>query len=303
MPAKGTTRREPWNPILKSYPFSERVNAVSVGAETLFTRLVAQADDYGNYYGSPVKILAYLYGHRFAAGHVTATDTGRWRTELVSNKVGPLICMYSIQGEEYLHLINPRRRIRKDVAPDIRFPREPANIEEKAILEQRIENGPGTGRGRCARLDLDLDKTQTRLDPEKLLVEKDSTDLFEIFWKEFLTMKRNDGKIAARKAWITTTVNGRTGKVNGHKPIDPSVILNAAKNYREFCIAEGTAPNMIKLPATFVGPDRHWEDWKNHRKPSSNGSGGNSGKRLIDTGGYRHGKEDFLRTNDSKEES
>ena len=283
MPAKGTTRREPWNPILKSYPFSERVNAVSVGAETLFTRLVAQADDYGNYYGSPVKILAYLYGHRFAAGHVTATDTGRWRTELVSNKVGPLICMYSIQGEEYLHLINPRRRIRKDVAPDIRFPREPSNIEEEALSEQRIENGPGTGRERCARLDLDLD-----LDPQEPLVGNDSTELFEIFWKEFLTMKRNDGKVAARKAWITTTVNGRPGKEKGHKPINPSVILQAAKNYREFCIADKTEPRHIKLPATFIGPDRHWEDWEKHREPSGNGNSGNAAKVTGTERGAEH---------------
>jgi hypothetical protein len=255
---------------------------VSVGAETLFTRLVAQADDYGNYYGSPIKILAYLYGHRFAAGHVTATDTGRWRAELVSNKVGPLICMYSIAGEEYLHLINPRRRIRRDVAPDIRFPREPANIEEKALSEQRIENGPGTGRERVPRLDLDLDLDLDQTH-KKLMVEKDSTDLFEIFWKEFLTMKRNDGKVAARKAWITTTVNGRTGKVNGHKPIDPSVILNAAKNYREFCIEEGTSPTLIKLPATFLGPDRHWEDWEKHREPSSNGQRSGNAARLTGT--------------------
>jgi hypothetical protein len=44
-------RRESYNPLLKSYPDSEKVNAVCVGAETLFTRLLAQSDDLAHYYG------------------------------------------------------------------------------------------------------------------------------------------------------------------------------------------------------------------------------------------------------------
>jgi len=169
MPAKNTTRREPWNPLLKGYPFSEKVNAVSVGAETLFTRLVAQADDFGNYYGNPKQILAYLYGHRFAAGHVTATDTGRWRAELVSNPVGPLAAIYEVNGAEYIHLMNPRRRIRSDVAPDERFPREPANIQEQATSEHVTR----TGRKRTVNGSLDLDQ-DLDADQENIYADTDS---------------------------------------------------------------------------------------------------------------------------------
>ena len=269
MPTKGTTRREPWNPLLKSYPFSEKINALSLGAETLFTRLVAQADDYGNYYSDPKMLLATLFPHRWSKGEINVTETARWRNELVTCTFGPLAATYSVNGTEYLHLINSRRRFRKDISPNERFPREPENIEEQALSEyvtstyrKRTVNVP---------LDLDPDKTQTRQDQEEHLVENYSTDLFEIFWKEFLAMNRNDGKVSARKAWITTTVNGRPGKENGHKPIEPAVIIQAAKHYREFCVADGTEPRFIKQPATFLGPNRHWEEWDTPRKPSGNG--------------------------------
>ncbi len=156
---------ESWNPLLKSYPFSERVNAVSVGAEVLFVRLIAQADDYGNYYGSPRMLLASLFPHRWAKKEVTETDVGRWRAELVANAVGPLAALYSVNGSEYLHLISPRRRLRGDVKPDERFPREPGNIEEKALSEH-VTNA---GRARDENVPLDPDQ-----DPDQDPEEKES---------------------------------------------------------------------------------------------------------------------------------
>jgi len=125
-------REQGWNPLLKTYPFSEKINAVSLGAEVLFCRLIAQADDFGNFYADPRMILATLFPHRWAKKEVTETDAGRWRTELVTNPAGPLVAIYSVGGVEYLHVIAPRRRFRSDVEPDQRFPREPENIEEDA---------------------------------------------------------------------------------------------------------------------------------------------------------------------------
>jgi len=100
-------------------------------------------------------------------------------------------------------------------------------------------------------------------------VATDSED-FELFWNEFKAMKRAVGKVAAKKAWHTTTFVGRPGD-GGHRPIEFAVLIKAAKHYREFCISDGTDPKFIKQPATFLGPDRHWEDWDKPRKPSSNG--------------------------------
>ena len=104
---------------------------------------------------------------------------------------------------------------------------------------------------------------------------------FEQFWNEFKAMKRGVGKVAAKKAWHTTTFVGRPGD-GGHRPIEFAVLIEAAKHYRMFCEQEKTEPKFIKQPATFLGPDRHWEDFKD--APSGNGSGTvtNSCKRGSD---------------------
>ena len=258
MPAKDTTRREPWNPLLKGYPFSEKVNAISVGAETLFTRLVAQADDYGNYYGNPRKILAYLYGHRFASGEVTATDTGRWRTELVSNTVGPLAAMYTVNGAEYIHLINSRRRFRSDVTPDERFPREPANIEEQATFEHVTR----TGRKRTVNVpldpdpdldaDQDLEEPSSKNDSESYPTKKgrkltgDKLAWFIEFMDAFAYKK---GKAAAADSWLD---------IKGLDRALADAIVSGAKKeaIRRAGLREDQTPKMAQGWLT----DRRWED-------------------------------------------
>jgi len=116
----------------------------------------------------------------------------------------------------------------------------------------------------------------------------DSSEDFDQFWQHFKSLGRNTEKVKARKAW-DTTLKGRPG-TSGHKPVEPSVLIEAANHYRLYCEAEKTEPKFVKQPATFLGPDRHWEDWKEKRTPSGNGS---NGKRPIDTGGYRRGPEEF----------
>ena len=171
MPAKGTSPRERWNPLLKSYPDSEKVNAVSIGAETMFTRLIAKADDYGNYWATPRRLLAGLYSCRWEKRDVDETCMVRWRDELVTCTCGPLIALYSVSGVDYLHLINPRRRFRADVDPEELVPREPSNIEEKALSEHVTR----TYRRRTADVPLDLD-LDLDLDQEDTLPDFTETD-------------------------------------------------------------------------------------------------------------------------------
>ena len=164
MPAKGTTKREPWNPLLKSYPDSEKINAVSIAAETFFTRLVAKADDYGNYWAHPRELLGGLYRKRWKKNQVSETDMVHWCTELVTCSLGPIIVLYSVNGEDYIHLINSRRRFRTDTPPDEKVPREPANIEEKALTEYAERMGR-----KCTvnvPLDLDQDRDLDREEKE-----------------------------------------------------------------------------------------------------------------------------------------
>ena len=267
MPAKGTSPRERWNPLLKSYPDSEKVNAVSIGAETMFTRLIAKADDYGNYWASPRKLLAGLFCYRWDNNEVDETLMVRWRNELVTCMYGPLIVCYSVNDIDYLHIINPRRRLRGDTTPEELVPREPANIEEKALSEHVTK----TYQERTGNVPLDLDQDLDQdLDLEKQK-PADSSEDFEQFWQHFKSLGRNDAKVKARKAW-DTTLKGRPG-ASGHKPVEPSVLIEAANHYRMSCEAEKTEPKFVKQPATFLGPDRHWEDWREKRAPSGNGNG------------------------------
>ena len=112
-------KREPYNPLLKSYPDSEKVNAVSIGAETLYTRLLAQSDDQDHYYGDPRLILGKLFTIRWQAGQVCEVDIGLWTDELVAVK---LVMRYEAGGKSYLELLDCRKAIRKDRPLDIRFP-------------------------------------------------------------------------------------------------------------------------------------------------------------------------------------
>ena len=108
---------------------------------------------------------------------------------------------------------------------------------------------------------------------------------FEEFWEQFVAMKRNVGKVKAKKVWVVAR-GGRDGK-SGHPPIDSAVLIQAAKHYRMSCKQNETDPQYVQHPSTFLGANQNWVDWKDAPKPSGNG------KRPIDTGGYRRGAEEF----------
>ncbi|MBN2209831.1 MAG: hypothetical protein JW709_00400 [Sedimentisphaerales bacterium] len=133
-------KREPWTPLLCSYPSSEKINAVSFHAETLFTRLLAQCDDNGNFDGQPVRLLCKLYDRRFERGELTAEDVLHWRDELI--EVG-LVILYrgEPEGPELLHIVNCKKHLRSDIRADIRFP-------DYASGDARDASGTATGRVR-----------------------------------------------------------------------------------------------------------------------------------------------------------
>jgi len=82
---------------------------------------------------------------------------------------------------------------------------------------------------------------------------------FDDFWQHFLALKRGIGRVKALRCW-ETTLKGRLGK-KGHPPIEPIVLIEAARRYRLECEEEKTEPQYVMHPATFLGPDRHWEDF------------------------------------------
>ncbi len=108
-----------YNPLLKSYPDSDKINAVSEGAEVLFVRLIAQSDDAGRYYGDPKFVLAKLFTSRMAEGQLTVKKIEDRICELEA--VG-LIERYTSGGSRYIQLVNAFKTVRKDKNPKYRFP-------------------------------------------------------------------------------------------------------------------------------------------------------------------------------------
>jgi hypothetical protein len=123
-------RQQRWNPLLCSLPDSVKVNALSIGAETLYVRLLARSDDGGNYDGSSKRVLCGLYARRWEAGQVDDAMVAAWINEVVG--VG-LAVSYEVQGETYLHLVGAKKILKADRPRDYRFPTyEGAGPEDQA---------------------------------------------------------------------------------------------------------------------------------------------------------------------------
>jgi hypothetical protein len=73
------------------------------------------------------------------------------------------------------------------------------------------------------------------------------TEEFEVFWQAY---PRRMGKKAAFRNWNTRIKN---------EP--PERLILAAKNYAAYCASRNTGPNFTKLAATFLGPDKWYEDY------------------------------------------
>ncbi len=113
------TQRKSYNPLLKSYPDSEKINRVSEGAEVLYVRLLAASDDDHHYYADAGRVLAKLFTERMLAGVVTE--------KIVDDRLGELarvdlIRLYEVGGKQYLEIVQCFKRFRKDVKFDKRFP-------------------------------------------------------------------------------------------------------------------------------------------------------------------------------------
>lgn len=74
------------------------------------------------------------------------------------------------------------------------------------------------------------------------------------FLEAYAAYPRRPGasKASALKAWRARIASGVDGKA----------MIAGVKRYAAFTLASGTEPNFIKMPATFFGPDCHFEsDW------------------------------------------
>ena len=86
--------------VLRAYTESPRINAVSIGAEALFLRLVCLSDGAGRYYGDPFDVCARACTARMKNG-LTPDDVGGYLDELEG---ADLITKYEFAGQPYLHV-------------------------------------------------------------------------------------------------------------------------------------------------------------------------------------------------------
>lgn len=99
----------------------------------------------------------------------------------------------------------------------------------------------------------DADGTnELQLDPPKQKSTKKASDEytpeFEEFWSHY---PRKIAKKAAFRVWKTRTKEG----------VSKTDLIRASMNYATECRRLGTVTNYIKHASTFLGPDRHFEDY------------------------------------------
>ena len=92
-----------WNPLLTTYYDSDKVNSCSIGAETLYTRVLAQCDRNGSYFATPEKINGRLFEQRHVKGETTPSIIADWLKELDDNG---LIVLFEDSGEKYLNMVD-----------------------------------------------------------------------------------------------------------------------------------------------------------------------------------------------------
>ena len=239
MPPK-IDKSEPWNPLLCDYPDSNKINQVSIGAEAMFTRLLARSDDNGNYDACPTLLLCNLYAKRYKNRTVTAKKVAAWRDELAA--VG-LIKLYQTGGEIYLNIVNCKKHLRGDIKPKIKYPEfsqstaiTTLTVPVTDTLRTRNENVPST--------------TTTTTTTTTLL------SCFENFWKTYPKCQRKIEKAKCRDWWLAK-------KLDANQIDRLMQALDIDKKSRDWTKDTGA---FIPLPMTWLNK-RRWEDTLEDNKP------------------------------------
>lgn len=184
------TKRDHFVPLRKSYPLSERVNSVSLGAETMFTRLLALCDDQSAYDADPHLLLCALFAHRWKAGQVTIEDMTAWLAELVA---AGLVEPYA--NGKYLVIVNGLRCTRPDVKPDIRYPKP---------TQGRNECGPNAARMRPPK------QNKTNLNKPK---QTTTSAAFAAFWDSWPSHFRKRARGRCWAKWKSKNLDAHAARI------------------------------------------------------------------------------------------
>lgn len=248
------TRRESYNPLLKSYPDSERINAVSEGAECLYCRLIAQSDDAGRYYADPKVVLAKLFTHRMLGG-LTVRQIANRIKELES--VG-LISVYQVDGKSYMQMINVVKRLRGDVEKNVFCPAPDVTTTGR----RRADDVTTTGR----QPNPVTDTTQPNPTQERAADAASASASFDSFWQAY---PRKVAKQAAAKAFASAI-----------KKTDAAKIIQAAEAFAKS--DTGMSGEFCPHPATWLNAGRWDDDPKEWRRGDKSEPLGSLASRYLD---------------------
>lgn len=210
---------------------SERVNALSVGAEVFYRRLMSVVDDFGRYYAKSVLLRTACFPLRVDT--VKDKDIAAWLSECTE---AGLVLLYSDAGKHYLQLLDFRQQIR---AKESKFPTPDEQMlsECAADAKQMLST---------AHLDVDVDGDGDGADG--LAVE------FARFWDDY---PKKVGKPAALRAFRAAKINGALDRV-----------LEALRTHRESVQWTSDNGRYIPNPATWLN-QRRWEDEAPKRRVES----------------------------------
>lgn len=267
-----------YNPLLKSYPDSEKINHVSEGAEVLYVRLLAASDDNHHYYADAGRVLAKLFTERMLAATVTEGAVAERLDELYRVD---LIRLYEVDGKQYLEIVACYKRFRKDVKFDVRFPMpEMPPVPHSA----RVRTGPGAKQDRQLSLDAPADSDSypatdpTQTQPKDTSSASDGA--FSEFWK---AVPNKTEKIAARKAYDTAVK--RLVIELGHTP--QTAQRHLLERMAAFAATPKAKGGFCPYPATWLNKGRYDDDPAEWQK-------GDSSKPAADPRGTQAAMAKFL---------
>lgn len=188
------------NRVIRDWTTSEKVDKLTQGAETFFTRLMMKADDYGNYTANIKLINAALFPLKgYDPGKVEA-----WLKECIYLK---LVKKYKVDGKEYINIPEFGQSLRRMKhtypPPDGQVRTSDGQVTDKVPPESETNQNLET-------------ESEMNLNPkEKVEISlSDFEKLFDNIWLEQLQMVHRGKDIpqAIREAYMHLQTEKRLGR-------------------------------------------------------------------------------------------
>lgn len=119
--------------ILRDWTDSEHINELSFQAESLFTRLIMKADDFGRFHAHTALVKAACFPLRLDS--IRDADITRWIAEC--EKAG-LIVVFESKSRKYLQINNFKQRTR---ASESKFPAPPVHACGQGAVKCQHDDG------------------------------------------------------------------------------------------------------------------------------------------------------------------